>query len=234
MSPDLDAKAFAALAAELHDAPNILETAEQVVEHAVSELEASYGGITLITSGPQLETLAPSSPVVEDVDRLQCELSEGICFEAAWSGQLLAAEGLESDPRWPNWAPKTAALGIASFLAAELSSLDGHRIGTLNLYWAEPRSFTSEDLAFVEIFARHVAIALSAVMTREQLHTALDTRKRIGQAQGILMERYDLDEHKAFHVLRRYSQDHNIKLRVLADRLVETRVLPAEGKPGRD
>ena len=50
--------------------------------------------------------------------------------------------------------------------------------------------------------------------------------RRIGQAQGILMERHGLDGDRAFEVLRRYSQDHNIKLRDVATHLSETRQLP--------
>ena len=46
------------------------------------------------------------------------------------------------------------------------------------------------------------------------------------------MERYDLDEARAFEVLRRYSQDHNVKLRTVAEHLVSTRKLPGSlGRP---
>jgi AmiR/NasT family two-component response regulator len=81
------------------------------------------------------------------------------------------------------------------------------------------------------IFARHAALALSRAWNEAGLDTALDTRKLIGQAQGILMERHDLDEARAFEVLRRYSQDHNTKLRDVAAHLIETRRLPT--KPSR-
>jgi AmiR/NasT family two-component response regulator len=60
----------------------------------------------------------------------------------------------------------------------------------------------------------------------ENFSRALDSRKLIGQAQGILMERFDLDDTHAFEVLRRYSQDSNIKLRDVAQIVVETRRLP--------
>ena len=59
------------------------------------------------------------------------------------------------------------------------------------------------------------------------LIAALDTRKLIGQAQGILMEHYGLDETRAFGVLRRYSQDQSIKLRDIAQHLIAERHLPS-------
>jgi AmiR/NasT family two-component response regulator len=64
-------------------------------------------------------------------------------------------------------------------------------------------------------------------MNEAGLNTALDTRKLIGQAQGILMERYGLDEARAFEVLRRYSQDRNVKLREVAEHLIANRQLPS-------
>ena len=48
---------------------------------------------------------------------------------------------------------------------------------------------------------------------------------------GILMERYNLNEDQAFAVLRRYSQDTNTKLHVIAQQLIDTRILPGERHP---
>jgi AmiR/NasT family two-component response regulator len=67
-----------------------------------------------------------------------------------------------------------------------------------------------------------------SVRQRENLLTALDARTLIGQAQGILMERFGIDADRAFGVLRRYSQARNVKLRVVAEELVSQRSLPPE------
>lgn len=65
----------------------------------------------------------------------------------------------------------------------------------------------------------------------ENLRHAVDARKQIGKAQGILMERFDLTADQAFAVLPHYSQDNNVKLQVVADRLIETRDLPKASRP---
>ena len=190
------------------------------------QLDADHGGILLIRSGGRLETVAASDDVVEESDRLQDELDEGPCRDSSWHRETLLSSDLVADARWPRWAAKVAGLGIASVLAVELTSVEDRRIGAINLYWTQRREFTADDIAFANIFARHAALALAQSMNEAGLNTALDTRKLIGQAQGILMERYNLDEARAFEVLRRYSQDHNVKLRRVAEDLIANRRLP--------
>jgi len=222
----MSVREFAELAEALHEAPTPDSTAEQVVTYASQQLEADYGSITLIRRGGRLETVGATDPIVEQVDALQYELDEGICRDASWHRETLASEDLASDRRWPHWGPKIVGLGIASILAAELTAAGDRRIGAINLYWTRPRRFTADDVAFANIFARHAAVALATSYKVASLNVALDGRKLIGQAQGILMERHGLDEARAFEVLKRYSQDHNIKLRSVAEHLIATRRLP--------
>jgi GAF domain-containing protein len=221
------ASELAELVERLHQAPGPLQTAEEVVAYAREQLSADHAGISLIKSGGRLQTVAPTDPLVESADQLQYELHEGPCHDSSWRGQTMVSQDLAADPRWPLWAPKAVALGIGSALGAELVNKAGdRRLGSVNLYWTEPRVFTSDEVAVAHLITRHAALALDTSLTVEGLNIALDGRKRIGQAQGILMERHGLDEDRAFAVLKRYSQDNNIKLRELAERLVETRQLP--------
>jgi AmiR/NasT family two-component response regulator len=99
-------------------------------------------------------------------------------------------------------------------------------IGSLNFYDPAPHHFSVSDRQVAHILARHAAIALDTARETENLWKAIDARKVIGQAQGILMERFGLDADRAFRVLSRYSQDNNIKLHRVAEQLVETRNLP--------
>lgn len=226
-----DAQEFAELAQALTNAGSVQQTADEVVEQALIALGASYGGITLIRGGGRLETLAPSDDLVVKADLLQYELREGPCVDAAWQGRTLASQDLAADCHWPEWGPRAAHLGIGAVLAAELSATEtGRRLGALNLYWSTPTTFTSDDLAYANIFAVHAAVALANSLRDAQLSTALDARKVIGQAQGILMERYGLTTEQAFEVLRRYSQDHNVKLRLVAEQLVATRQFPVRAR----
>lgn len=87
------------------------------------------------------------------------------------------------------------------------------------------------------LFAAHAAIAYAGVRKQSQLQRAIATRELIGQACGILMERYKLSADRAFAVLVRTSQDGNVKLRDVADQLIHTgelrRLIPERALRGR-
>jgi response regulator NasT len=84
----------------------------------------------------------------------------------------------------------------------------------------------ADDRTVAEEVALHARVALAAWDATEELERGLAARTLIGQAQGILMERFSLDADRAFQVLRRYSQDGNVKLAEVARRVVQTGALP--------
>jgi ANTAR domain len=86
--------------------------------------------------------------------------------------------------------------------------------------------FNGDARAVGHILAQHATVALAKSREHANLWQAIDARKLIGQAQGMLMERFDLDADRAFAVLRRYSQDNNVKLHDVAQRFIDTRRLP--------
>jgi AmiR/NasT family two-component response regulator len=96
----------------------------------------------------------------------------------------------------------------------------------LNLYATVPRAFDTDSETVGQIFASHAAIALSAARQEENLRLALDGRDMIGQAKGILMERYRLTAQQAFELLVRASTHTNRKLFDIADELTSTGALP--------
>ena len=113
-----------------------------------------------------------------------------------------------------------AAAGLHSLLSVQLFS--GSRvIGAVNLYGGPGREFGRGDVATARAFAPHLSLAVAAIDEVRHLRRALETRTVIGQAQGILMERYGLSADQAFAVLTRYSQDGNRRLRGVARSLVE-------------
>ncbi|WP_133412058.1 GAF and ANTAR domain-containing protein [Vallicoccus soli] len=194
------------------------------VRHLVPDGWASVTEVTGPRSAPS--TPAASGDVALRADLLQYDLGEGPCLAAARDEPEVGVDDLPSEARYPRWAPRAAAeLGIASSLSLRLRA--GERVvGALNLYAPRPRSFDDGRAAAARAFAAHLAVALRWARTNEQLHRALETRGLIGQAQGLLMERFGIDAGRAFDVLNRVSQDSNTRLVDVALRLVETRRTP--------
>jgi ANTAR domain len=77
-----------------------------------------------------------------------------------------------------------------------------------------------------EAFAHHASLALGAVTERDNLNQAVAARHRVGLAQGILMTRRRLTAEQAFTLLRRESQNTHVKLRTIAQTVIQTGDLP--------
>lgn len=224
-TPELD-KRLAHLAQDLANADGVANTVDEIVRFAQQTLDADEAGITLIHKrGKRFESIGVTSPDVEMLDRLQYDLGEGPCHDAAVESRILRSTDLGNDGRWPRWGPEAARHGFHSAMSIELHA-GGQRIGALNLYGGRKRDFTLEDAAVGDLIGYHASSAMLAARTAETMRAALDNRTLIGQAQGILMERFGITPTAAFHVLRRYSQDNNVKLRDVARDMIADGGLP--------
>jgi GAF domain-containing protein len=219
------ADVFARLALELHEEPGVEETVEAVLQFALQAVKCTHAGVALSHRGGRLETVAVTHPVVEQSDQLQLECDEGPSLDVIAERDTILVTDTIGELRYPDWAPKVAALGLRSVLSVRLATT-GSTLGVLQLFNTEPSAFETDDDAVAHILARHASVALANARQEASLWQAIDARKLVGQAQGILMERFGIDSDQAFAVLRRYSQDNNIKLRDVAQRLIDTRRLP--------
>ena len=133
----------------------------------------------------------------------------------------MVVENARHDQRWPNYMPLAAQKGLRAQLALKLHN-DEQTLGSLNLYSTGSNTVARDAVQIAELFTSHAAIALGRSKHESQLNEAIASRKGIGQAIGILMERYQIDEDRAFQFLIRASQTGNIKLRTVAENLVTT------------
>jgi len=183
-------------------------------------------GVCVVHRGERIDTHATSHDSLRAVDELQHALDEGPCLDALRRDQTVVSEDLAADDRWPTWGPQVIEqLGMHSCVSFRLYVTDKD-LGALNLYGKKASSFTAEDIQDGLALAAHVGVALAAALEVEHLEKALSGRTVIGQATGILMERFDLEPDRAFSVLSRMSQQKNVKLRQLAEQIVTTRTVP--------
>jgi GAF domain-containing protein len=179
-------------------------------------------GVLLVGSGGTHETLAPTSDLLFELDDLQLTTGEGPCLQAALDETVVRTDDFRNEPRFPNYAPKVVELGLLSALSFKLYTAD-RTAGALNLFGYQPELWNVEAETIGTVLAAHAAAAILASREGQQLQSALSTRDRIGQAKGIIMERYTIDDVQAFEMLRQLSQDTNTKLTNLAQRVIDTR-----------
>ena len=226
LGPRSEPAYFADMALELHEQPTAERTVGRIAEYAKAGMRCDDAGILLVHSRHRVETAAATSDRAERAHSLQTELDEGPCLDAIAAEESFYLIGdTATDERWPRWCRIVADLGVRSVLSLRLET-HTRRFGSLNLYGSVPKMFDADDLAVASIFARHASIAVATSQETDGLQRAMDARKIIGIAMGILMERYSIDSDRAFHVLQRYSQTHNIKLREVAQQVADRRALP--------
>lgn len=224
---ETDAEQFSRLALSMYGQRDVEHTLDQVLSFAVTAVGCDHAGVMLVHARGEIETAAATTDLVEKADQLQLEYDEGPCVSAIEEERNFVILDTTSDPRWPRWGPRVAELGMRSVLSAELAT-DEAKVGALNLYATQPDFFDAEDQAVAKILARHAALALAITRRHELLNQAVDTQTKLGQALGILMARNGLDQDQGFAVLRQYSQDNNVKLRVVVERLIAS-AGPPEG-----
>lgn len=130
---------------------------------------------------------------------------------------------LADGTRWPRWAADVRSLNLRTVLTIRLHV--GRPVGALTLYADEPVAIGT-DLELERTVAAHLSVLVDTLDNRHHLERALDTRTLIGQATGILMHRYRISGDQSFQLLRRISQQHNIKIATLAADLVDHGVFP--------
>ncbi|MFF9098620.1 GAF and ANTAR domain-containing protein [Streptomyces sp. NPDC014802] len=219
------AQQMASMARDLLAQDSLAATLERITASATELVDGCDAVGILVLHDKRVETLAPTHPMVTDSDRLQERLGEGPCFDAAHSShgeRVFRISDLTSEQqRWPAYAPQAHKLGLGSMMGFLLFSED-EDLGALNLYSRRPGAFTTTSETAGVLLASHAAVAFSAARTHAQMEQAVATRHIIGEAMGILMDARHLTEEQAFAVLRRYSQEHNIKLREVARRVCES------------
>jgi GAF domain-containing protein len=195
---------------------------DEVVGAAVQLIPgAEEASIGLVVARRQVTSQHRTGELPERVDAIQTETGEGPCLDAAYEQQTVRVPDLRHEQRWPTFARRAYEAGAGSMLSFQLY-VQGDTLGALNLYSREPEGFDEESEQVGLLFASYAAVAFADAQKMDHLDRAVASRDLIGQAKGMLMERYGIDGDGAFRVLARVSQSTNRPLREIAQELVAT------------
>ncbi|WP_433169234.1 GAF and ANTAR domain-containing protein [Kribbella sp. CA-247076] len=208
------------LACGLHHA----ETPEDVLREAVQAAMdlvpgAQAGSVTALIGDRRVEHKAESGALPARVDQVMSQYGEGPCLDALRERRIVRVDDMRHETRWPEFAPRAAGLGALSMLAIPMFMKDDV-FCALNLYAGESRAFTDEAENVARLLAAHASVAYSGAQREENLLAAIETRDLIGQAVGLLMERYSISSGRSFDTLVRFSRQSNRKLRDVAAELI--------------
>ena len=210
------------LAGSLQEEKGLEHTLDAIV-HAAAETVpgADEASITAVVGRRTVQTTAATGARPRAVDQAQYETGQGPCLTSLYEQETLRLPDMHTERRWPDFAARASELGIRSMLAVQLY-VQGDNLGALNLHSRQPDSFTDESEQVALMLAAHAAVALAGAQAEQQMQRAVNSRDLIGQAKGILMERYKISSHEAFRLLVVASQTTNIKLFEVAEYLTRT------------
>jgi transcriptional regulator with GAF, ATPase, and Fis domain len=173
---DFDDHIGAAMAKLVSDFPlfgsNIQETLAGITAAAVDLINGvDYADVMLIEKD-HFDSIAPTAPLVKELDAVQERLGQGPCLQAAVAHSVIRCSDLREEPRWAQFAAAAVQLGVHSMLSFQLYTTKGGA-GALNLLASAPRAFSAEGEALGAVLATHAAVALAAINREHQFESAL-------------------------------------------------------------
>jgi hypothetical protein len=197
--------------------------------------------ITSAVQGGEPLTAGSSTALAADVDRVQYSIGIGPCLDALQEGRENYVPDLARDRRWDPYGVEAVSLGVRTSLSVPVVDGRSGVLGVVKVYAATVDGLDDRQRHLARAFALEgaggVGLANTLVSTSLELDDridAMDTRRTIDLATGLLMGRLGCSAEEAFGLLRRESQNHNTKVHDVASDLLARSSVPAEGSAAAD
>lgn len=194
--------------------------------HAIFDVDGA--GLMLIDAEHQLRNAAVSDARFEYLEELQIVHDEGPCIAAYDDKQLVSAEDLTDETRWPDFTAAALDKGLRAVLASPIP-YNRQPIGVVGVVSEDRRPWSPEGelalLAFTDLAALLIASMLQAEKQTElatQLQAALDSRAVIEQAKGVLIAQHKLSAREAYQLVRTQARRERRKIGVVAGEIVDS------------
>jgi GAF domain-containing protein len=199
--------------------------------HAIFDVDGA--GLMLADPDRHLRSVAASDDRFEHLEQLQIEHAEGPCIDAFENKELVGAEDLTSDSRWPMFSQAALRHQVRAVLASPLP-YNQDAVGVVAVLSEDRQPWSPEGELALLAFTDLAALLIASMMQGEeqtglalQLQGALDSRQVIEQAKGILMERHGLAARPAYDQLRARARAERRKLSVVCAEVVAGVARPA-------
>ena len=174
--------------------------------HAIFDVDGA--GLMLADTDHQLRNVAVSDERFGHLEDLQVEHGEGPCIAAFTDKELIGAEDLTTDTRWPLFSQAAVERGVRAVLASPLP-YNQDAVGVVAVLSEDRHPWSPEGelalLAFTDLAALLIASMMQGQQQSElaaQLQGALDSRAVIEQAKGVLIGQQGLSPRQAYEKLR--------------------------------
>jgi hypothetical protein len=230
------ATVFAALAEIIYQGSDSSEVYAAICVAATLIVTGCDHASLLVRRDGGYVTVGASDRIAQRIDDLERMAGDGPCVDAIEEETPQIDSDLTTPSRWPQLAARVVAETPVRGAMGFRILVNRRKTGALNLFSNTPNVFDTEAAGQAIVLASFASVAINAVTQGADVATlrrGLLSNREIGKAVGMLMLLHGVSEHEAFDVLRRYSQDLNIKLADVARIVVEKRGKPIFGDDDR-
>ena len=206
----------------------VSSTVQRIAELSVKAIDgAEFASISVATGG-KVKTVASTSDAAGRLDDVQYETKEGPCLSSIEKHATFYIQDMNRDDTWPTFSKRAAEETGVNTLLAYVLAVHEDSLGALNIMATKTDAIPQSSRDVGAIFAAHAGVALSNAIEHQrseqqihQLEEGMLTRQVIGQAVGLVMATRQVGADAAFHTLKEISQQSNVKIREIAEQLVE-------------
>jgi GAF domain-containing protein len=180
-------------------------------------------GALLLVPGSGRRSVSEPDSTAALVEQLHEEVGEGPAIDAVRTQQVVRVADLVAETRWPRFTEAAISRSpVRAILCCPLHT-HIHSWGALILLAHQPHGLDDDAQEAGTILAAHMALTLEAVHHDRHYRSALGSRDIIGQAKGMLMERFEIDANEAFALLTRLAEESHRPVVVVAKEMLETK-----------
>lgn len=200
------------------------ETLESVCRLAPQLVSGCDHASLMMRRKDEFVTAAASDEVARIVDELELEVGDGPCVDAVTDEAWQLDGDLTQGCQWPELGrrvlDRTPVRGMAGFRLL----IRDDKVGALNFFSDTPGALDDQAAAEATVMVAFASVTIAAAEQREQastLRAGLESNREIGKAIGLLMAGHRVGADEAFGILKKASQDLNVKIAEVAREIVD-------------